>query len=134
MKRTISASNESSTANIQECEAKFSLPAYLLSHHYQQVSPRIFVKDNSPEILRVTSRHGKTYYRNFLIPADRGTPLDFLCHRSHTEGVIVPNQELSCIQRALTTAFTFMGRQELIHWKHAGKHAASTVSKAGMSF
>lgn len=134
MKRNISASNESVTANIQECEGKFSLPAYLLSHHYQQLSPRIFVKENSPEILRVTSRQGKTYYRNFLIPADRGTALDFLCHRSHTEGAIIPNQELSCIQRALTTALVFMGRQELIPRKHVCKHAASTVSKGGLSF
>lgn len=134
MKRNLSASNDSILANTQQCEPKFSLPAYLLSHQYQQLSPRIFVKENSPEILRVTSRQGKTYYRNFLIPADRGTALDYLCHRSHTEGAIVPNQELSCIQRALTTALAFMGGQQLIPRKHFQRHTASAVSKAALSF
>jgi len=134
MKRRKTTPLAADVRQLEDCEGRFSLPAYLLSHQYQQISPRLFVKEKSPEILRVTCRRGKTYYRNFLIPADRGTALDFLCHRSHTEGAIVPNQELSCIERALTTALAFMGGQQLVPWKHARRHVASAVSKAALSF
>ena len=108
MRKNLQAPVTPASKNI---ERQFSLSAYLVQEKYQQVTPRVFVKDDSPEIIRLSRRSGKTYFRNFLIPADRGTALDFLCHRSHTEGAIIPNQEVSCIQRALTKALCFIGGQ-----------------------
>jgi len=93
-----------------QLERHFPLPDYLVNQHYEKVSSRIFVKPDSPEIIRVTKRQGKIFFRNFLIRGDRGTALDFLRHRAHTEGKIIPNREEACQQKAVAkvTAY-FLG-------------------------
>lgn len=99
----------------------FSLQEYLVKENYQQLSSRLFVKENSPEIIRLTRRNGKTFFRNFLIPHDRGTALDFLMNRLHTPGQIIPNKDHSSLQKAIMTATMFVTGGMLEIPRHIGK-------------
>lgn len=92
----------------RQLEKQFPLQQYLLMKNYQQVSTHVYIKDDSPEIIRVTRRQGRTFFRNFLLPADKGSVLDFLCHRLHTPGKIIPNTDQQTLERAVEAATHFI--------------------------
>jgi hypothetical protein len=85
----------------RQLEKKISMSSYLLFNNYQQVSPRCFVKDNSPEIIRVTHCAGRDHFINFFNKEDSGTLTDFVRNRSIQDGHVIPNQKIFSFQLAV---------------------------------
>ncbi len=92
-----------------ELESKVSFKGYLLLENYQMISPRLFVKDDTPEIIRLTKKGGRTVFKNFLVREDKGTLIDFICHRSGEKGRVTPDRNEFSLEGAINKVRLLLG-------------------------
>lgn len=94
---------------------------YLIKSGYTEFSPRLYMKENPLELIRLFRKDGHTHFRNFENKNDKGRLLDFIRHRSLEEGKVLPNTAISALQVAITKAKAFIKENVNVIPKHLKK-------------
>ncbi len=99
---------QQATEEALSLNSQISFSDYLLKAGYTSFSPRLFMKENPLELIRLQTSKGQTYFRNFENKEDRGRLLDFIRNRSLEDGKIIPNKKIHTFLLAVEKAKTFL--------------------------
>lgn len=87
-------------------EDSISLHDLLPEIGYTRLTERLYVKENSSEII-VVDKKNDSQYKNFELKSDKGTVADFISNRSLKSGEIIPNSSLRAKVSAIAQMFHF---------------------------
>lgn len=87
-------------------EDSISLHDLLPEIGYTRLTERLYIKENSPEII-VIDKKNDSEYKNFELKSDKGTVADFISNRSVRSGEIIPNTNLRAEVSAIAQMFHF---------------------------